>query len=241
MPENGNCEVAGLIAHWKFDVLEGEQTPDASGNNNVGKVRYIFNKKYIPNLLFGQPKQSTGVENGALLLDGKQWISGGNNKCYNIDKFTISLWVWQDNREIHMPTIMAKSSWKGYDGWWLCVTPDGSVDLGIAWGNGFSHVKSGYRLPLKEWHYISCTVDNFTNEVQFFIDGLPYGRKHSDVHSWRVNWNHDLFIGEYDGSGYWPWPGKLDEVSFYSTILPKDKIYELYFRAKNSIPANDSV
>jgi len=44
----------------------------------------------------------------------------------------------------------------------------------------------------------------------------------------EVNWNHDLFIGDYDGSGRWPWDGKLDEARYYNKILSKEDIYRIY-------------
>jgi hypothetical protein len=132
---------------------------------------------------------------------------------------------------------MSKSSWPFYDGWWLCSAKQGvrDIDVGIAWGNGFTHIKSGYQLPLREWHHIAVSMDNLRHEAQFYIDGKIYGAKHKNVPNWLVNWNHDLFLGEYDGSGRWPWFGKLEDVRFYNKVLSNEeaqKIYSLHVKSK---------
>jgi len=48
------------------------------------------------------------------------------------------------------------------------------------------------------------------------------------VNKWLTNWNHDMFIGGYDGSGRWPWFGKLDDVRYYNTILTPEEIFSIY-------------
>jgi hypothetical protein len=228
-PDKEECTTKGLVAHWKFDrIHEGARTPDDISRYD-GQFQARLNMKYLSKIIYGFPEHTEGKKGKALHLNGKHWISGGNQSCFNVEKFTIALWVWQENEDLVVPTIMAKSAWEGYDGWWLCTTKDRYLDLGIAWGNGFTHVKSGYQLPLKEWHHIAVTVNNTDNEVQFYVDGRPLGDKHTGVHNWLINWSHDLFIGEYDGSGNWPWFGKLDDVRFYAnTLLSAEEIFAIY-------------
>ncbi|HEB54840.1 MAG TPA: LamG domain-containing protein [Gammaproteobacteria bacterium] len=237
LPSSGDCLAEGLVAHWKFDDVIGKNTPDNTGLNNNGEFRFWFHE--LTRFVFGAPGVVEGVDRKGLEFRGRQWVSGGNNRCFNVEKFTIAVWVWQQDDNVKnrviVPTIMAKSSWP-YDGWWLCSTTEGiggetksrEIDLGIAWGSGFTHVKSGYQLPLREWHHVAVSMDNTRNEVQFYIDGKPYGDMQSGVQSWLVNWNHDLFIGEYDGSGRWPWHGKLDDVRFYNRILSREDVYAIY-------------
>jgi hypothetical protein len=235
LPGSEVCRAQGLVAHWNFDTITSDIVPDSSKFENDGNYQFWFHQltKYI----FGTPGNVEGVLGSALEFRGRQWVSGGNTQCFSTEKFTIAAWVWQESDDVKkrviVPTIMAKSSWP-YDGWWLCSTTKGigeatrnrEIDLGIAWGNGFVHVRSGYQLPLREWHHIVVSVDNVRNEVQFFIDGEPR-EKQTGVHGWRINWNHDLFIGEYDGSGRWPWQGKLDDVRFFNTILSSADVADL--------------
>lgn len=228
------CSVDGLVAHWKLDEVVDGTTPDSSGQQNVGRFKYWFRDR--TRIVFGAPQVVKGVGGNGLEFKGRQWISGGNNSCFTTETFTISAWVWQERDDMEIPTIMAKSSWPFYDGWWLCSTTQGvrDIDVGIAWGNGFTHVKSGYQLPLREWHHIAVSMDNTRHEAQFYIDGKIFGAKHTNVPNWLVNWNHDLFLGEYDGSGRWPWFGKLDDVRFYNKILSNEDAQAIYASHTNS-------
>jgi len=232
--EKSNCTIEGLVFHWKLDSFDNGITKDESVNGITGVQQAFFNNKYISKLFYKPPVLVEGKVGKALNFNGESWISAGNKSCYNTDKFTISMWVWQDgDSDIYMPTLMAKSSWHGssdgYDGWWLCTTPNEHyVDMGIAWGNGKTHISSGYQLPLNEWHHIAVTMDNQHHTAQFYIDGKPYGELQTHVQKWLNNWNHDLLIAGYDGSGRWSWPGKIDDVRFYSIVLTADAISTIY-------------
>ncbi|HZL08501.1 MAG TPA: LamG domain-containing protein [Prolixibacteraceae bacterium] len=227
----------GLISHWEFENLNNLAVSDRSGNENPGKIESsitslyfskILNKLFNINYMWESPKIVKGIIGNAIEINGKQWVSGGNVKGYNTNTFTISTWVWIENDEGFVPTIMAKSSWP-YDGWWLCTKPSTRyIDMGIAWGDSVKHIESGYELPLKEWHQIAVTMNNEAHEIQFFIDGLLFGKPHENIHKWLINWNHDLFIGDYDGSGRWPWIGKIDDTYYFDKILSDKEITEVY-------------
>ena len=229
-PGKEDCNIQGLVFHWQFDEIQEGVTPDSSVNGFDGKIMYFFNNKYLSKIVYGKPIITEEKKGNALQFNGKQWVSAGNRSCYNVDQFTISLWIFQENDNIYMPTIMAKSSWSGgNNGWWLCTTPKTRLlEMGIAWENGLIHAKSGYHLPLNEWHHVAVSVDNINHEIQFYVDGTPFGAKQTNVHEWSINWNHDLFIAGYDGSGRWSWPGKLDDVRFYTGLLLADEIYSIY-------------
>jgi hypothetical protein len=229
---------SGLLLHWSFDKIQDDKVYDISGNMNTGKIESALNRHFIRKMIksnfdidyiFGIHKIVKGVKGNAIGINGRQWVSGGNIKAFNTNTFSVSVWVWRDNDIYSVPTIMAKGSWPYFDGWWLTTKPEErSIDMGIAWGVSFKHIESGYELPLKEWHHIAVTMDNVNHEIQFYIDGLPYGEKHKNVPEWIVNWNHKLFVGDYDGSGRWPWEGKLDEVRYYNKILNDREVLQIY-------------
>lgn len=235
--DNEITKINGLVSHWDFEKLNNLGINDKSGNDNHGKVKSpfisqyaskIFNRLFNVNYNWASPKIVKGIIGNAIELNGKQWISGGNIKRYNTNTFTISTWVWRENDEEPTPTIIAKSSWP-FDGWWLCTKPSTRyIDMGIAWGESLIHIESGYELPLKEWHHIAVTMNNKDHEIQFFIDGLPYGEIHKNIHEWLINWNHDLFIGDYDGSGRWPWIGKIDDTYYFDRLLSDKEIFTIY-------------
>jgi hypothetical protein len=238
VPEEEYSGNMGLVSHWEFDEIDNITVKEISGNNNHGEVRSIF-YWFIPRKILSKfiniknilvsPKITEGVKGNAFEFDGRQWIVGGNKKAYNTNKFTITVWAWRE-RDIDMvPTIMAKSSWPIYDGWWLCTKPRTKfIDMGIAWGDSFAHIHSDYEMPLKEWHHIAVTMNNTDHEIEFYIDGKLFGEKHTDVPEWLVNWNHDLMIGEYDGSARWPWIGRIDDPRYYDRILNAEEILAIY-------------
>lgn len=214
------CKQPGLVGHWKFDEVRGRMTPDSSSAHNDGTLGVtpgLFAEWRTP-----FSKVVDGKVGKALDFPSKQWVSAENSACFATEQFTVAAWVLLDDPGV-VPTVISKSAWP-YNGWWLCTTtmnPQGRerfVDFGISWGSDFTHVESGYQLPLHEWHHIIASLDNINQEAQFFIDGKP-GKKQTNVHKWLVNWDHDLFIGDYDGSGRWPWKGKLDDVRFYNKTL----------------------
>lgn len=223
------------VSHWEFETTKSFYLNDIDGNKYLGSVKSIIMMQYprkILNRIFnahfalGTPKIVRGINGNAIEIDGKQWISGGNFSEYNTNTFTISTWVYREHNDDMVPTFISKSSWP-YDGWFLCANKR-NIEMGIAWGESQTHIESGYELPIKEWHHIAVTMNNQAHEIQFFIDGLPYGEKHVNIHEWLINWNHDLFIGDYDGGGIWSWTGKIDDTYYFDRILSNEEIFSIY-------------
>lgn len=229
----GKCQAPGLVAHWTFDDVSGDVAPDSSPYANHARLEVI--NRPLSKARYGLPELVAGTRGKALEFRELQWVAAGNNDCFTTDRFTFAAWVWLGDTG-NAPTIVSKSSWP-HNGWWLMTTTKGPqdkdryLDLGIAWGSGRRHVESGYQLPLREWHHVALTVDNKRGEVQFFIDGQPYGPRHTQVPTWLVNWDQDLVVGDYDGSTRWPWVGKLDDVRFYNYALPDAEAAALYTSA----------
>jgi hypothetical protein len=227
----GKCAAPGLVAHWKFDEVTNGLTPDAGTYGHHGKLA-LAPRAFAP-LRFDKPKLVAGPQGKALEFSGRQWVTAPNNDCFASEQLTVAAWVWLAEEE-GVPTIAAKST-LGQNGWWLCTTSKGAqdddrfLDFGIAMGvEKNMHVKSGYQLPLREWHHVVASLDNIRGEAQFFIDGKPYGPKQTGIPKWLVNRDHDFFVAEYDGSARWPWKGKLDDVRFYNYVLSADTVAELY-------------
>lgn len=231
----GKCARSSLVGYWSFDALPGsigELAADKSGYSNHARLEVA--KRPLSRLRWNPPAQAAGVEGTAVEVRGRQWLGAGNNDCFTTDRFTLAVWIWLDE-EGHVPTIVGKSAWP-HNGWWLMTTSrdiqsrDRYLDLGLLWPGGNTHVQSGYQVPLREWHHVVVTVDNPARQVQFFVDGKLVSR-HTNVPRWHVNWDHELVIGDYDGSARWPWIGKLDELRFYNHVLTEAECVALYGQA----------
>jgi hypothetical protein len=240
--QDGRCEDRGLVAHWTFDQLDGLRIRDSSGIANDGAIEFYFlplAKYWLP-----RPSIAEGKVGSALDFQKLQWMSGGNSACYTSNQLSLMAWVWLES-PAKTPTIAAKSAWAVFkkssavDGWWLMTTSRPQImdkderllELGIAWGSGMTHVESGYQLPLKEWHHIAVIMDNDRHEVQFYVDGLPFGPTHTGVHAWNTNYSNSFFVADYDGSGRWPWFGKIDDVLVYNRVVTPEEVAAAYRRA----------
>lgn len=222
-----------MVAHWRFDETRGSSTPDDSGAGNDG----TFGIPLQPFAEYRFPRAivAPGRIGNALEFQKRQWVLGENSACFASEQVSVMAWVWLETVS-GAPTIAAKSAWP-LDGWWLMTTnmptfgSERYLELGIAWGSGWGHVKSGYQLPLREWHHVAVTMDNALQEVQFFIDGKPYGEKHTDVHKWLVNYSTNFMVGDYDKSGRWPWHGKIDDVRVYNRVVSAEEVISAFRQA----------
>jgi hypothetical protein len=227
------CEPGRLVGHWPFEALvtraDHAVTPDESGYSNHARVNVA--QRPLSRVLYGLPAQTDGKDGKAIRLHGKHWLSAGNNHCFTGEQFTVAAWVWLEKTGL-VPTIVSKSTLP-HNGWFLVTTSkpeqrhDRYLELAMLWPGGFMHVESGYQLPLQEWHHVVVTADNVAGEVQFYIDGKPRP-KHQGLPKWQTNWDHDFIIGDYDGSGRWPWIGRLDDVRFYNYVLSDAESTGLY-------------
>ena len=233
----GKCKAPALVAHWNFDEVTNAETRDSTPYANHARLEVT--RRPLAELRYGLPRHVAGIRGKALELEKHHWVSAENNDCFTTDRFTFAAWVWLEETG-NTPTIASKSSWT-HDGWWLMTTTKGPqandryLDLGISWGSGRTHIESGYQLALREWHHIALTVDNTRGEVRFFIDGKPFGPRHTNVPRWLVNWDQNFVVGDYDGSTRWPWIGKLDDVQFYNYALPDTEAAALYLSSGGSL------
>ena len=162
-PDSADCERYELITHLPLDSVSRGGVNDKTNESNA-RLDSLFNIKYLTELILGPLNAVDGMVGNALAFDGDQWIKAGNKSCHNVQEFTAMVWVLQSDEEVHIPTFLAKSSWPAYDGWWLYTDDNRELGLGIAWGNGYTHVESDYNLPLNEWHHVAITVSNKKNE-----------------------------------------------------------------------------
>ncbi|HEX2825671.1 MAG TPA: LamG domain-containing protein [Burkholderiales bacterium] len=228
----GKCSAPSLVGHWRFESLPdavGDMAIDDSGYSNHARLEVA--RLPLSRLRYSPPAQAAGIDGRAVEVSGRQWLGAGNSDCFTTERFTVAVWIWLDEVG-NVPTIVGKSAWP-HNGWWLMTTTRGIqaddryLDLGVAWPGGTAHVQSGYQVPLREWHHVVVTVDNLQREVQFFVDGKLVSR-HTDVPRWHVNWDHELVIGDYDGSARWPWIGRIDDLRFYNHVLSEADCVALY-------------
>ena len=233
-----------LVVHWTFENILNRQILDNPGRDTIGLLGSLVDNHRcffpIPHQLrdFAIPKIVDGVNGNALKFNGRNWADAGNTMCLAVDKFTVACWVWRNNTpppkkgDWLVPTIAAKSNWPG-SGWWLCTEPNtNNLDMAVSSGEKQVHIHSAFEIPSEEWHHFAVTVDNQKQEISFFIDGALFGEKHIDVPRWLINYDQNLYVGDYDGTARWPWFGKISDFYFFKDILSPEEILAIYKKAK---------
>ena len=243
---------AGLVFHWTMDEVNGNRVADESGHGVNGVMGSLFENHRlffrIPGRFcaFALPKSIKGAVGKALEFNGRNWIQAGNTRCYTTDRFTISAWIWKKKErpavqgDWFVPTIAAKSDWPG-NGWWLCTQPNTQyLDMAISTGPARRHIHSEWEIPAEEWHHVLVTMDNAGHEIRFFVDGKQFGKTHVDVPAWEVNWDQYLFVGDYDGTGRWPWIGRIDDFYYWNKLLSEEEIAS-HYATESAARARDGI
>lgn len=100
--------------------------------------------------------------------------------------------------------------------------------MAISTGPTRKHIHSEWEIPPEEWHHVLVTMDTANHEIRFFIDGKQFGKTHTDVPTWETNWDQNLFVGDYDGTGRWPWIGRIDDFYYWNKVLSEEEIASHY-------------
>ncbi len=196
-----------LVGWWTFDEGTGNTVLDSSGNGYTGTFQ-------------GDPEWVPGIRDGALELDGDDWVDFGNPAKLEItEEISIGCWV--------KPAVLggqhgfvgrdAAYSFKA-NGTQLRFTTPGILD------------HNGTRSPLVigEWQHVVATFKPSTGGgLIFYINGVETERLNSSA----MNAGTGPFrIGSNQWSEYFT--GQIDDVRVYNHILSVSEIKELAFRAK---------
>jgi hypothetical protein len=211
---------AELIAHWKLDESSGSIAQDASGNGNNGTLK-------------GDPQWVTGKIGGAILLDGDgDYVDAGSVGISGAVPRTMTGWAKASTTDI--------PAWTTIFGF----TPDGNTD-GTYYDIEVDDA-SNYVVHVGGWESIFIPVD-----TQWHHFAATY---HGQGGSWYLDGelvdSLDGEIGTIDQfrigarlsySNYFP--GLIDDVRIYNTVLIQTEIKKLMAGSKayDPIPANGTL
>ena len=200
------------LAHWKLDETSGVIAVDSVGGHD--------------GTLNSSPVWSVGQLDGALNFDGiDDAIRVPHADTLSLtDTMTFIAWVNASSYGGSYQTIVAKdASGTGsnyYFGAW-----QQELVFGFFSGGFFREVlTSGLNLQTATWYQLAASFDNATDEVRLYVDG-------AQVHSGTLAYSPtvvtaDLSIGRSPDGEYWP--GLLDDVRLYDSVLPAGEIADLY-------------
>jgi hypothetical protein len=219
---------SGIVGCWKLDETSGTTTAkDSSGNGNDGT-------------LYGTPTWSTGLINGAIVLDGSNdYVDLGDDSSLNFgdsEPFTITAWIKTtddyglivslrnpdlDGADIDFAVGDAGGGCSGSGKAVILVRQDS--------GGEWACVISGSPVNDDKWHHVA--VVRTGNTVELFVDGVSQGTDSGAESGGAITTNVRAIGCEV----YWDcggdegcsFAGTIDDMRIYNRNLTAAEIAQL--------------
>lgn len=234
----------GLIGYWPFNG----NANDMSGNGNHGILECESNLPQLTTDRFGNP-------NSAYQFGGyynKNWIRVPNNSTMHLNsQMTISFWYQQcefsgmdgwgsystTNANFSLVT-KAGDGIAAYPGVFInngINSQTGNVNINSANCNGNASYNMNYTINIEyhcfdtcEWMHFVTVIDD--NVAKIYVNGVLYHDtivNHANFTQANVQ---DLYFGRMgcNGTIWYPFHGKLDDVAFYNRALTNDEVAQLF-------------
>ena len=205
----GNAS-ADLMAYWKINEGSGDFVEDFSLYGNHGTVdKAVWVTEAMSGgaaLEFnGQDSQVTVADSASLHPQTGQITIGAWIKVYSNPK------GWSNGGSI---------VFKGSAYQWI-VNIDGYLWLGIWGGRLTSTGTYDFEEHLNEWHHVTSTFDNATQQGQIYVDGEL--NTEGTINAAIDSSTNDLYLG-YKADGGGRFHGIIDEVRISDVIRTQDEI-----------------
>ena len=206
----------GPAGHWRFDEVQGWLTPDASGNQNHGRV---LGATRLP-----------GIRGAGLHFDSahKGVMCTNVHSLNPTDAVTIEAWVRPGNvNPSAYATIVRKENA------YALRFNEGRLGM-VVWIDGEPILAESDILKwgADRWYHVAGTYDG--SRVQVFVDGSQNG---SAVAGGPIDSSNDAcWIGSWNGD--MPLGGTLDEVKLHARALSQRQISESSAAGRRALGSN---
>ena len=166
LPESGysnevsiidNAPIAGLVAAYGFDELNGSAVTDSSGNSNAGT---IFEATRIPTGKYGKALQFDGVND---------WVTVNDSASLDLSTgMTLEAWVYPQSLTSGWDNVILKEA-VGHDVYSLYSNNNNHVPVS-AFDNGSIRILPGpNQLPVNQWTHLVSTYDG--QYLRLYVNG----------------------------------------------------------------------
>ncbi len=226
---------SGLVAHWKFDEGTGSVAADSAGGHTA--------------TLHGDATWETGVDGGALLLDGKSdWAQAeGYKGITGTTSRTCAAWV-----KFTRPDYTAKENimcWGNSFGngtrWIMVIEGDTMPGTEGAFraGVGDGRVTGSTDIRDNKWHHVTAVYgydgSPSSLDITIYVDGVEESLSHSKHRSLNTGSLEDVVIGStwWKGNLTSRTQGLIDDVRIYDRALSDVEVWQLFnaFRELESL------
>jgi hypothetical protein len=198
----------GPVAHWKLDDASGSTAVDSEGGHN--------------GTLTNGPSWTTGQLDGALSFDGgNDYVTVPHDDTLSLTTFSISAWIrptalsgWQ--------VFVNKGTTTSAVNYYLGTNGD-EISLGYYNSGWVEFNTTNVNLSTNQWYHVAATYDDPTREGKVYLDGIQV---HNSTATKSPLPNGDALTIGRSGFGE-HWPGKLDDIRIYDSVLDADEIIAL--------------
>jgi hypothetical protein len=212
----GDTAPGRLEGHWPLDALEDGVAVDVSGNDLDG-------------VAVGSPTESSGVIDGAVALDGGQWIDLGDPVALRLTaSMTLSAWVHPSAFPADDAAIISSHSADGL-GYQLDLTVDeGPRTVGFKLADPSGRIIARYgKTPMVtgRWYHVAGVYDAEARTMDVYLDGVRdngcvSGRIRDRQ---KVSGTH-VFVGRRAAPTGFEFRGAIDDVRIHSRPLSAAEI-----------------
>jgi hypothetical protein len=195
------------VAYWTFDDDTGA---DESGNYNGTWT--------------GTPSEVTGKVNGALSLNGNQYMTVTSASGINFQSdFSICFWFKPSDTATAHHISRTNSSQQGY----VFYQSGGSLKFGITTSVQFYQIAAP-DYTSGNWYHIIGTFSDAGNIIRLYIDNSEQGSG-TTVNGVPGTYTLDCIIGaNAANTSDSRFNGVLDDIRFYDRVLTSDERADIY-------------
>jgi hypothetical protein len=219
--ETWDLQGPALLAHWKFDEIEGRIAADSSGNRNDGT-------------LYGIPlwRPTDGWVCGALDFDGRDdYVRVDRPKGFDCAPGSFSVSAWIHPRETrgrwHAILEYDRDSLNGNRfGLWL--DPEGRFHFRV--GQNTWH--SSQDLAPHQWHHVTAVFDATARTMKLYVNALLEGTANSPT-GFTIPCLATLVIGARGTADAEHFNGLIDDIHVFADALTAEEILLLAGAGRN--------
>lgn len=204
------------------DNMELYYTFDTSMDDSVNSERMTYS--------LSTPVYSTdryGKSDGALILNGEQFLSCGDNPIEPDQSFTLSFWYFAYDWNYDHGFILSSGAQTNNVTGFSVLNKGNKINVSVRTLTNFYNTGYLGDYNLLEWHNVIIRYDADAVVMSVFINGESTGAFFPDPGNYYDN-NRPVNIGKPNDSFNYFFTGKLDDVKIFNIALTDDEVEYLY-------------
>lgn len=214
-----SADASGLVGYWPLDDAAGSSASDASGRGFTGTLN-------------GNPTWVSGKIGTALRFNGQNSSVDMNRSVINTSNgFSVAAWVQvSDLNAFHTAVSQDGNTISGF---YLQTTPGSGGRFAFSLVNVDStnsttiRALSNFTPVMNTWYHIVGVYDSGSRQSRLYVNGVLHNTQ-SVPAPWNATGETVIGRAKWNGGATDFWPGLIDDVRIYNTILNDQDVLNLY-------------